>query len=621
MPTQQQQALIKKSSTALADFKAKVAAAGGSAAGAPPTTVVRTVSGAKRFPVVAVHPSSTKDVTIAEQALDETDKAFAAGDSWTDDERKLLSSLHAFSATTSVGGAKMTIPIRCIAAPKASKIMLCLHGQDGDRSLVLWSRFWPHLLAKGFHVVALDLPGFGRASGKDGDYKSWKEHDATLLLQLLAALQLPDQCVSVFAEGVGAMATVRAMAKDSAPFAPHHVLMNCNIGEVPAGLLGKLDEIQADLGLYMTECFYAGQSPAYMSGNRAIMEFVFDPATGGRVSGAFGTWHVRKDADGKDAKGPSPFVPTHPDSWCVGKKLSLAGAARSAKALIFLPSQECVEEVLAYITSPARKVESEGGSIEKSAIEMGEINDNFQVFIRVRPLNKRETEAGVKNVFTISDIDFPRVPPPQRIVVQEGGDKAKGNFVFNRVFDSSYDQAAVYQATAQPYVLDFIKGTNVTLFAYGQTGTGKTHTIAGPKDNPGLIQRCLSEIFAALPASGKKLSFEYVQLYMEDFKDLLLPDTEAAVPLKIQEHPKQGVQISGLTRQVASSCEHVVQALEEAAPRRAVRAQGMNEVSSRSHAILILRLSPEGSDAFTSSLFIVDLAGSERIGKPAQQSV
>jgi hypothetical protein len=198
--------------------------------------------------------------------------------------------------------------------------------------------------------------------------------------------------------------------------------------------------------------------------------------------------------------------------------------------------------------------------------------------------------------------------------VLDGAANVKGNYVFNRVFDSAHDQAAVYEGTAKPYVQDFVNGKNVTLFAYGQTGTGKTHTIAGPKSDPGLITRCLEDIFSALGNSqGKQLHFEYVQLYMQDFKDLLLDEQKAAaVPLKLQEHPKDGVQIAGLTRLQGTSVAQVLQALEEAAPRRAVRAQGMNEVSSRSHAMLILRLI-DGSTM--TSMFIVDLAGSERIAR------
>ena len=102
---------------------------------------------------------------------------------------------------------------------------------------------------------------------------------------------------------------------------------------------------------------------------------------------------------------------------------------------------------------------------------MGEINENFSVFIRIRPLLDREKKAGAENCLAVSDTDFPRDPPPQRIVVQTGDANMKGNYVFNRVFEESASQEAIYNSTAKPYVQDFLSGTNVTIFAYGQLGS------------------------------------------------------------------------------------------------------------------------------------------------------
>ena len=88
----------------------------------------------------------------------------------------------------------------------------------------------------------------------------------------------------------------------------------------------------------------------------------------------------------------------------------------------------------------------------------------------------------------------------------------QGSFVFNRVFEDSHGQDAVYATAGQPFVQDFLSGINVTMFAYGQTGTGKTYTIAGPNSDPGLVSRCMADIFAGL--AGRELYYEYVQLYL-----------------------------------------------------------------------------------------------------------
>eukprot|EP00928_Gymnodinium_smaydae_P004270 TRINITY_DN11473_c0_g1_i1.p1 TRINITY_DN11473_c0_g1~~TRINITY_DN11473_c0_g1_i1.p1 ORF type:complete len:1078 (+),score=154.72 TRINITY_DN11473_c0_g1_i1:45-3278(+) len=251
---------------------------------------------------------------------------------------------------------------------------------------------------------------------------------------------------------------------------------------------------------------------------------------------------------------------------------------------------------------------------QQSALELGKINENFQVFIRIRPLVNREVKASAANCLVVSDVEnFPRDPPPQRITVQDAADQdAKGTFVFNRVFDDSHGQADIYRDTAQPYVADFLNGTNVTIFAYGQTGTGKTYTIAGPPQDPGLIQRCLSDVFAGLSATGKDLYYEYVQLYLEGFKDLLVAEPKTQV--KVVDTKDGGVVVQNVCCQKASSASQILKDLEVGATRRATRAQDMNDVSSRSHAILMLRLVEAGGDPSQAeaSMFIVDLAGSER---------
>jgi len=249
---------------------------------------------------------------------------------------------------------------------------------------------------------------------------------------------------------------------------------------------------------------------------------------------------------------------------------------------------------------------------QKSALEMGKVNDNFVVFIRIRPLVEREIKAGATNSFDVADVEnFPRDPPPQRITALNAADVDSSSFVFNRVFQDSCGQAEVYRESVQPYVADFLGGTNVTIFAYGQTGTGKTHTIAGPAGDPGIIGQSLLDIFAGLPATGKHLYYEYVQLYMDAFKDLLVADSTAQ--LKLVEGKAGGMFLQGASSRQAASADAVLQGVAAGAARRATRAQDMNAVSSRSHAILILRLvSPDAPDEPGHTLFIVDLAGSER---------
>eukprot|EP00438_Fugacium_kawagutii_P030620 Skav206076 [mRNA] locus=scaffold1771:207792:210526:+ [translate_table: standard] len=452
------------------------------------------------------------------------------------------------------------------------------------------------------YVMKTNLGGFGRATGKAGVTKGWSAQDGELLLRLMECLRVPDGSVSVFAEGIGACAFLRAYAQNPAPFAAHHVLINVQIGEIPEKLRENLETRGADLLVCGCEKFYASQPPWMLSGMNQLSQLLLDPSNMALLGG-FILWKV------KDAGGPTPIRSMKDGSWWTGT-LHNSSLAKASQALVFEASAECFQELLAYVMAPPRKVTLKSTLLgpEMTAIEMGEINETFSVFIRIRPLLEREVKAGSENCLTVSDTDFPRDPPPQRIAVQGGDSSMKGNYVFNRVFEQSMSQAAIYNATAKPFVQDFLTGTNVTIFAYGQTGTGKTYTIFGPSEDPGIISRSLSDIFQRLP-SNKELHYEYVQLYLDDFKDLLV-DTGSLGKLV---EGKSGVELLGLSSFQATSAAEILTAVAKGATRRATRAQDMNEVSSRSHAILILRLK-DGAEIF-SSMFIVDLAGSERVAR------
>ena len=551
-------------------------------------------------------PVATGLMSLEPQDLDDAD-AFFKGASFNEDERSVLSGMVGYVVKTQLGGVEYTMPLRCLAveAP-VTRVALCLHGFGDDRCMALWSHFWTPMTQQGFHVMALDLPGFGRASGKPGVTKDWSAMDGELLLRLLECLRVPDGAVSVFAEGIGACAFLRAYAQNPAPFAAHHVLLNVQIGEVPKGLRENLEMRGADLMLCACEKFYPAQPPWMLSGINQLSQLLLDPSSMS-LCGGFLLWKV------KDASGPTPFKSMKDGSWWLGRLEKTALAKSCGQALVFQASEECFQELLQYVMAAPRKVTVTGPLLgpEMTAIEMGEINDTFSVFIRIRPLLEREVKAGAENCLAVSDTDFPRDPPPQRISVQSADSKMKGNYVFNRVFEQSMSQEAIYNATAKPFVLDFLAGVNVTIFAYGQTGTGKTYTISGPEEDPGIVSRSLSDIFQQLPAD-KELHYEYAQLYLDDFKDLLV---DASSLGKLVEG-KAGVELLGLSSHRATCASEILTALAKGAARRATRAQDMNEVSSRSHAILMLRLRNGGAGAeIFSSMFIVDLAGSERVAR------
>ncbi|EFN52668.1 hypothetical protein CHLNCDRAFT_26558, partial [Chlorella variabilis] len=156
-------------------------------------------------------------------------------------------------------------------------------------------------------------------------------------------------------------------------------------------------------------------------------------------------------------------------------------------------------------------------------------------------------------------------------------------------------------------------GFNVCLLAYGQTGSGKTHSMMGPAEAPGLSVRAVQALFwitAADTADGqhRTLSVSMLEVYNEALRDLLATGQEAAKPLEVCV-----CRVPGLTWRPVSSVDHVLHVLAEGSKNRATAATSLNAHSSRSHALLSVRLT--GADGRSSVLHLVDLAGSERISK------
>ena len=264
--------------------------------------------------------------------------------------------------------------------------------------------------------------------------------------------------------------------------------------------------------------------------------------------------------------------------------------------------------------------------------------------------------------------------PMGTIIQPEGGGKVNvitGNnsrtgtgdvksFQFDAFFDDKTTQEEVYDQVARPIIDGVLDGYNGTLFAYGQTGTGKTYTMLGNEngsvsqtdgglsglhDERGIIPRSLDQIFSTMRASAEdyvyEVSMSYVQLYCELLQDLLEPDFSKTLTIRESTadgngsgSTDSGVFIQGLSSFKVNSKEECMKLLRIGAESRAVAETNMNAQSSRSHAAVVLNverrpriklmnaagadqlLSPKDQAApkkTSAKLFIVDLAGSERV--------
>ena len=202
-------------------------------------------------------------------------------------------------------------------------------------------------------------------------------------------------------------------------------------------------------------------------------------------------------------------------------------------------------------------------------------------------------------------------------------------FTFDYVFDLDSTQDEVYNMTAKTPVLSMLEGYNSTIFAYGQTGTGKTYTMEGftynsNDPNRGIIPRSIDEIFnyiESLTSSGTKFMVRasYLQIYNESISDLLKNEKST---LQIREDKKKGVFVEGLSEWAVRSPTDIYNLLQKGASNRETSSTKMNDVSSRSHAVFITTVEQmvivdDGKEGYTQikvgKLNLVDLAGSERI--------
>ncbi len=215
-------------------------------------------------------------------------------------------------------------------------------------------------------------------------------------------------------------------------------------------------------------------------------------------------------------------------------------------------------------------------------------------------------------------------------------DGASTTYAFDRVFDETSDNRAVYEATTSKIVQNVIGGFNGTVFAYGQTSSGKTHTMHGTKEELGVIPLAVRDVFDAVRRHGSDREFlirvSYLEIYNEKMMDLFdgsggAGEDEETSKLSIREDKERGTYVMGLREEVVTTPSQVLALLELGTTRRHVGATNMNAHSSRSHTIFRMIVesraisgggqgdADDGAAVLVSTLNLVDLAGSERMSK------
>ena len=201
--------------------------------------------------------------------------------------------------------------------------------------------------------------------------------------------------------------------------------------------------------------------------------------------------------------------------------------------------------------------------------------------------------------------------------------EAQGSFTFDRVFDMQSRQTDIFDFSIRPTVDDILNGYNGTVFAYGQTGAGKSYTMMGgdidDDQSKGIIPRIVEQIFAGIVASPGNIEYtvrvSYMEIYMERIRDLMAPHNDN---LPVHEEKNRGVYVKGLLEIYVGSVAEVYEVMRRGGAARAVAATNMNQESSRSHSIFVITVSQknlETGSMKSGQLFLVDLAGSEKVGK------
>ncbi|XP_065353249.1 kinesin-like protein KIF18B isoform X2 [Cloeon dipterum] len=250
----------------------------------------------------------------------------------------------------------------------------------------------------------------------------------------------------------------------------------------------------------------------------------------------------------------------------------------------------------------------------------------LKVVVRVRPLLGNEARAW-NTIRVLSDQTLMLGPKVENAAADAwghdfAGDRARGNkdliFGFDRVFGPDCNNRDIYGASIQETISKLIDGFNCSIFAYGPTGSGKTHTMLGNPDEKGLIFLLLNDIYTRIE-NEKNISFvinvSYLEVYNENVRDLLSPSSNC---LKLQEDGSE-IFVQGLRWFCPSSLEQVMLMLQNGNSQRTQHPTDANAESSRSHAVFQVRMKLTRKDENGTlvsknvvRLNMIDLAGSER---------
>jgi len=247
--------------------------------------------------------------------------------------------------------------------------------------------------------------------------------------------------------------------------------------------------------------------------------------------------------------------------------------------------------------------------------QLEEMVGNLRVYCRIRPASDKEKE-GLMSV---------SVKGNDQVIVKdhEDGKRDDKKYLFTQVYGPTSTQEDVFRDT-QTLMTSVLDGYNVCIFAYGQSGTGKTFTMNGSDELPGLVPRAMASIFEMV--SDRASNYQHdcflsmIEIYNETIRDLLRdPKADTSkVKYDIMRDQHVGMYVKDLTSEQVHTASHAKTVIVQGNKNRVTASTGLNDQSSRSHMVVTLTVRTQNikaSDHYVGKLSLVDLAGSERLAK------
>ncbi|XP_041789230.1 kinesin-like protein KIF16B isoform X2 [Chelmon rostratus] len=256
---------------------------------------------------------------------------------------------------------------------------------------------------------------------------------------------------------------------------------------------------------------------------------------------------------------------------------------------------------------------------------------SVRVAVRVRPMNRREKDLTAKCIIKMegTKTSITNLKLADGVAGDSMRDRTK-TFTYDFSYDSMdckssmyVSQEKVFRDLGSDVLKAAFEGYNACVFAYGQTGSGKSYTMMGNPGDAGLIPRFCEGLFSRISEATRwdeasfRTEVSYLEIYNERVRDLLRRKSTQTYNLRVREHPKDGPYVEDLSKHLVQNYSDVEELMEAGNINRTTASTGMNDVSSRSHAIFTINFTQAKFDAempseTVSKIHLVDLAGSER---------